>query len=268
MSNYCSANVLLSMLCKKTFWLTNLNESNDAGEGRWMMATWLDAIRRSEVQNHTRSKAAKLVLDNTLRKHLPLGVCFSEDPDLLSQWRGYANNGSGFSVTFNADALSKLASSSGDTPSLHFTSLAYGNDRPDHTSRVFAQLKEAFDEDIDRFTEDGKGIVAASLALSPEKLKRQKEAACHLYSAKSSVFKEEKEWRLYAFESVEKMESLKYRIKGDLISPYLEISFPASAVTHVTLGPNNPTDDATVRQLLKSNGFSARVCRARAGYRG
>lgn len=52
----------------------------------------------------------------------------SEKGDLLSQWRGYANDGAGFAIGFNADALSFLPRFEGepgglspylDNPKLH-----------------------------------------------------------------------------------------------------------------------------------------------------
>lgn len=38
-----------------------------------------------------------------------LGFCMSEQPDILSQWRGYADDGKGFSVGFSKAYLDELA---------------------------------------------------------------------------------------------------------------------------------------------------------------
>lgn len=36
---------------------------------------------------------------------LPLIACFSKNGDLLSQWRAYAEDGKGFSISFNSNAI-------------------------------------------------------------------------------------------------------------------------------------------------------------------
>ena len=38
----------------------------------------------------------------------PVLACFSKEPDVLSQWRGYAGNGSGWAVGFSAQAIGKM----------------------------------------------------------------------------------------------------------------------------------------------------------------
>jgi len=40
-------------------------------------------------------------------------TCFCEDGDLLSQWRGYTGGGYGFSLAFDPQSLTALASNSG-----------------------------------------------------------------------------------------------------------------------------------------------------------
>jgi hypothetical protein len=65
-------------------------------------------LRNSEERFRTKFTA---ILEQQLNQVAQVGVyamCFSEAPDLLSQWRGYASGG-GYNLGFSLEALEKVA---------------------------------------------------------------------------------------------------------------------------------------------------------------
>lgn len=120
--HYCSMQTFYSIVTNHTVRLSEIDKSNDRQEVVWMK----DFIREAFLQQYTASPAA-------LRKRLPraafagylenglekcfgpdawysyLGCCFSKRADLLSQWRGYADNGAGVCLGFDKALLAQLS---------------------------------------------------------------------------------------------------------------------------------------------------------------
>lgn len=197
-----------------------------------------------------------------------LGICFSEEDDLLSQWRGYAADGSGFSVSFDIHELERLTTQHETRPQLVLTKIAYGDQDYERINDVAAILREAFSEDADKFVEEGNGRMHANLEFTKEKHELWRQAVCKLFSVKNGAFREEKEWRLYAVQPLRGFHNLDYRLSGNLISPYAKIKFPLEAIERVTLGPTNPTPIKIVETFLEANGVKTCVSSSAASYSG
>ncbi|MEF3048752.1 DUF2971 domain-containing protein [Pseudotabrizicola sp. L79] len=140
---YCGEHVFLSFLKSKQLWLTSLSQSNDAAEGHWMRHYWLDLFKREQ---RLERQGAALCMDTASHDRLALGVCFSEERDLLSQWRGYAADGAGFSITFYREALEAVANEH-PASKLQLTKIAYGYQDFEEINAIVRVLHDAFGED-------------------------------------------------------------------------------------------------------------------------
>jgi len=127
LSHYCGARVFLPFLSSKKLWLTALSQSNDSLEGKWMRQHWIDRVPRADAKARTKKRGMGTVLDVATHDKVALGICFSEEDDLLSQWRGYADNGSGFSLAFHKEVLGKIPEVSEPDGSLKLLKIAYGD---------------------------------------------------------------------------------------------------------------------------------------------
>lgn len=253
---YCSENVFLSFLETKQLWLTSLTQSNDSAEGRWMRDHWLSLFRSERSPNSVLAqRGAALCMDIASDECFALGVCFSEERDLLSQWRGYADNGAGYSITFDKEALLTAAN---DHPNwLELTKIAYGGQDYEEVNAVVRLLHAAFGEDARQYNESD-GVGSLSLDFGPSGAKHQTfdEAARALFRVKNGAFREEKEWRLFTYGRLTSLDGVKIRKTGKALSPYIPITLPAEAVSFVTLGPTNQTPQRVLRFALDQNGFS------------
>ena len=232
-----------------------------------MLNYWLDLVRRGDKRSHL-STGARVLVESVLIENIALGMCFSEERDLLSQWRGYANDGAGFSISFKTSELDRLPEQDGHDASLYFEQVCYGSRDLGRTNEIVSQLAEAFMSDAEKFDRDVNGRISASLDITLEKRKIQQQAARKLFTVKNHAFCEEKEWRLYLFENPIELKNLHYRVSDNLISPYVLISFPASAITGVSLGPSNPTPVSLVERILRQNDVEAYVTPSEASYSG
>lgn len=254
---YCSENVFLSFMASKQLWLTSLSQSNDSAEGRWMRDYWLDLfLRERSPATSLARRGAALCMDIASQDRLALGVCFSEERDLLSQWRGYAADGAGFSLTFSRAALETVVK---DHPAskLQLTKIAYGDQDHDEINAIVRVLHDAFGEDARLYKEfNGTGDIKLDFGPNGEKHAKYEEAARSLFTVKNGAFREEKEWRLFTYGNLSSIDGVKLRGTGKAISPYIPLTIPAEAVIQVTLGPTNKTPRHVLEFALKHNGFS------------
>jgi len=98
--HYCSNDSLLSIVTSKTLLLTAVTAANDYEETQRTRPFLLSEIAKydSEPEKDQLSKLQQLFdINNTI----PFIASFSENPDQLSQWRGYADDATGVSIGFN-----------------------------------------------------------------------------------------------------------------------------------------------------------------------
>lgn len=254
---YCGEHVFLSFLEAKQLWLTSLTQSNDAAEGRWMRNHWLDQFfGYVSAKKRLLGRGASLCMDMASRDRMALGVCFSEERDLLSQWRGYASDGAGFSITFSKDALETVAKNH-SASRVELAKIAYGGQDNAELDAIMRLLDDAFVNDAHRYSElEGIGSLILSSGMNDDRDEKYERAARSLFTVKNGAFREEKEWRLFTYGTLASFGGVKLRGTGRAISPYIAIDIPADSVTQVTLGPRNQTPEHVVKFALRSNGFS------------
>lgn len=98
---------LLGIVGQKEIWATSAHFLNDAKEFKYA----LELLSKRIAQEHPKSKKLADLLERLeLVREINVCVCsFCTKGDLLSQWRGYGQGGSGYSVGFTGSVLRKLA---------------------------------------------------------------------------------------------------------------------------------------------------------------
>ncbi|MBV2125756.1 MAG: DUF2971 domain-containing protein [Candidatus Thiodiazotropha sp. (ex Ctena orbiculata)] len=214
------------------------------------------------------------------------GFCLSQEDDLLSQWRGYADNGTGVSIGFSKDKLRDVLNSDIGNP-----------------NRMMSDLREVLyvpEEQIEsvRGTYNGIKQLVDKGALKPPSPgglldprsddEKQKERDDYnklvtelsgniilllpqLYVLKNKAFSEEKEWRLLTHTLGNSFSGCSFRPAGNTIAPYCEYridGLAGSLLTDIVLGPKNQTPIPVIKSYLLSEGFGDVVVRrSQATYR-
>jgi len=104
--HYCSTEAFHSIISSRSIWLSALALSNDSMEGKML----IDAFTRLAKRDKIDRQSLVLLQDKILAYHKDEGFGFSLslEGDLLSQWRGYAEDGCGVSIGFSKSYLQKL----------------------------------------------------------------------------------------------------------------------------------------------------------------
>lgn len=101
--HYCSVSGFMNILQNQCLWLTEASFTNDAWENRMLDPIFEEALEQLVEEGEIACSQMDLARD--LYYHhsacfIYLG-CFSEEGDILPQWRSYADDGRGFAIGFN-----------------------------------------------------------------------------------------------------------------------------------------------------------------------
>ncbi len=281
MYHYCSTEVFEKIIVNKKLRLSDITKSNDFQEIVWTSKHILDMFLR----NYNESKCIKLekpyskedfkkLLEASFEDYFESGLysfptcCFSEDGDLLSQWRGYADDASGFSIGFNKNALLNLGVFSGsdicNTNTIAFGKITY----EDNMYFVDQSAKDCL-KDLKR----EKSIDGNKSDLLPkQKTIIDKWMLTLLRSAlyvKNPFFKEEKEWRLtycWNTNSCPKnvqitnnllLTKIDFYVRENNIVPYVDLDFSRQEhfVKEIIIGPKCKVTKENIKYFLKLNGI-------------
>lgn len=190
--HYCNTDTFVKTINNSTIRLHNVTKSNDSKEVVYikpLLVETLDRIRKyynSQVTNEESKIEYPIIthlVDNYFEQssRIYFAMCFSCNPDKLSQWERYADRGRGVAIGFDSKCLSKLqATNSGYI----FSRVVYG-------------LNELANE-LNKRTDD---LLSNGKFLNIEDFNNYVRTMLHCLSYyaplyKNAYFKDEEEWRL------------------------------------------------------------------------
>lgn len=271
--HYCSMEAFEAIIRTGNIRLSDINMMNDFAEMKWGYGVFAAAASRILAKRKDDSTLPRREFLDGINTHLsptqlyihPLIACFSKNPDVLSQWRGYADNGSGVSIGFNAENLVK-------------------------TCATFLNCEYDFEEQIEQM--EGRLIAAHSLG---DEFSAQ-DHAMHLFgylpALKNPAFREEAEVRAVHLLTVELSEDgvelvdvggdafgkkvgggeVQFGIRKNGVVAFLDIPYfdnePNGTIAEVVMGPRNPNLPGNVSALLMRYGHKGvRIRQSTATYR-
>ena len=278
--HYCSTETFVSIVTSRTIRLSSLTLSNDSQEGAVIRDVLLKLANESEINPYALQRLEKQ-LRSAYEFFDGLGFCLSEREDLLSQWRGYADDGRGVCIGFNSQYLEKLGKTRKDRDEKHYQlrKLIYDQDGQ-------REIAAEYIEDIKKLLDQGAFKSTLGSILVPmdderrEKITKATEAGyfailrvmLRMFEIKNPAFYEEQEWRLISFSTTQLDElETKFRACSDKIVPYLEVKIEEldlNPVGRVILGPKHNSPHHVVERLLHNYGFkSVEISNSSATYR-
>jgi hypothetical protein len=230
--HYTTPEGFLGIVQSKEIWATNvlyLNDASELSDAREILRAELDSAPLNLLGSAATFSQSIPYYSETL----PLDhfvVSFSEEGDLLSQWRGYGSQGTGFSIGFSAST---------------FVAAAVREENKSRGSSILRRVKYDLDEKV-HMIRKRLAIVRSVLEPHAEQLEPQLNAefgqlikiwnqiAASFHESlalmKHASFAEEREWRFVRTlwkPSVPTVEwPVKIRMIGVRMAPYLPISWP------------------------------------------
>lgn len=197
-----------------------------------------------------------------------LGLCLSSEGDMLSQWRGYADDGHGVSIGFDTQRLRVwLAESSDDTLDVELVRITYAKETAREKLRPLAEglIHHAL---AGRFSRANRK--APTLTVNPTYLRWRRQLIDQMYRFKNEAFKEEKEWRLLSSFNPDRMSGgFGVHPTRSVLKPFATLNFAehTNIITDVKIGPKNTTTEAVLAGFLRSVDMDIDIDKSTATYR-
>lgn len=178
--HYCSVEALLGIIKSKSIWLSDLRQTNDGEELKCGEKAILEAWRKKfkEKPESFDKETQDLIYESAY------AFCLSKLPDKLSQWRGYADDGTGVCIGFDLDAMGIRRQHPNDIP---FKNNCIGYEQVVYENETF------FDNKLDEMINDK---VSFKNIGGDDKWYRFIEFGKYKFFYKNKGFKEEQEYRI------------------------------------------------------------------------
>lgn len=233
--HYCSLKNFYNIMESRNIWLNDAMQTNDSAEMKLVISKFIrllkDKIYLNEIDYEMFLSKFENIYNSTISNFFkPHIACFSDNGDMLNQWRGYGNNGQGVSIGFNLDYFESIKNIDSDKDFI-IKRVIYSDEEQEQLlqSTVFdiLDMKDKF------FNNNSMNY----LSLIGELFKLGQ-------IFKDSSFEYEREIRLIHgnSEMAAEPDMLKYRPTEDSIISYLEIpldlkNIDKKAISEVIIGP-------------------------------
>jgi len=268
--HYCSNSAFHSIMSQRRVRLSLLSMSNDTKEGQHI----LDLAGRILPDGFPHRNDALEQLKQVISGLSAIGFCLSADGDVLSQWRGYADNAQGVALGFDFAALKAATEQERDDHIIvRIGSVFYDGKPLEAAMKPYLQPVIAHYESGAMKQPQLSRLLMATGEETEEEKKRIGQAfsklfymlfdiANYAYMIKAPFFIEEQEWRIMAhltnLMGVLALPSAQFQPSAEKLKPFRDFplkGFVPSMIKEVVLGPRNQTPSEVMRLFLDSLGF-------------
>lgn len=256
--HYTDLNGVLGIVKSSEIWLGHMLYLNDEAEYKYGLDKFKKELMvQQEMCTDDILRAFLKTLDSLdsyMLKQQAFVFSLTEEKDLLSQWRGYADNGKGVCIGFDKKSI-------GNGNNVKLEKCVY--DEVEQGKRV----KELFKETINIFLKTKEESHYFSRSYLPEILKRHAkafdDAADYLIDElqneclilKHPSFVEEKEWRLI----IKKSEKMDFLVKDSFLKPIEKHKINIEkTIRTIIVGPAERSDLAqmSMDMFMKNRGYN------------
>ncbi len=225
---------LIGILKEGNLWATDFRFLNDSSELEYARELIFNRIEK-EISSREKSAKHRVFWERckevfkTRPSNYRFLLCFCENGDLLSQWRGYTGGSVGFCIGFDSTIINELSITD---PGFFLRRVIYDPEiQLKIIDDIISQINECIEKNaIGRPAEEENNIIAYIGHVAGIIIEE------FLYTFKHPSFYEEKEWRCVLTSGLSNdLEALKFRTSDASIVPYTELRFPV--VNKCTLLP-------------------------------
>lgn len=265
--HYCSEETFVKIVESKALWLTAIDKMNDYAEGNWLTHIVSNLCNERLATNANDLMAYDSLIksiNSRMNKRFHHVACFSSNPDLLSQWRGYANGGKGVAIGFNSSILESAMYSmfNAGLP----TALCYRNGLAKIQYVNINNLRDWISNVLDVLLQSQTKYIQISKILSDYALLFKNPAFGEENEYRFAVSHEKNILRSSRESTKELAAKLKWRTTSKGLSSYFELKLePKKVINNIVLGPLNKSEPEAIQAFL---GKKVRIFRSSATYSG
>lgn len=292
--HYCSLEAFKSIIENKCLWLCDVQKSNDSAECRVLPNAIADELER-RFHNHQSQLPYLTLADKEYSRLLSIlrnetdicnqqvySISFSLCADQLSQWRGYANDGTGICIGFNSAYLNDLSAYGFMFRHISYDQTALSDTVEQYTSNILNFLKhlpsipapkDITSEQLKAFQESNPIIASVQqhapfFKLAPfyeENESRLCFLANHIMVPSNSILFQSIDQRINQHLSNNKWFSispLQFRVTSSDLQSYYKLHFATikdTFIQEIIIGPKSPVKISDIYLLLSANGYNVKI---------
>lgn len=281
--HYCSADTFLNIVKYKKLWLGDPQHMNDFMEMKWFMNVFDDVIASEMTEQGYRQLHEEVIKNiNLTRRYI---CCLSESGDILSQWRSYAQDGTGVAIGFNPEELNvrhyELFSQNIHIKESFFLNKISYIPKEKVREKILEVLSS--DQEVNKFfTQNNLAFDKLEFDMQDRIVNLMRQILHLSIHIKNPAFSEEKEVRLVynhmtTYHNNEKhhikhyanfIQSKNYRISNGNLTSYYEFPILNNSIKEIVLGPKNKFNEDEVKEFLKMYNLPrVEVEKSKASYR-
>lgn len=252
--HYCSVETMMKIITEKHIRLCNALKSNDSTEFTYfdkLCEKFIEGLGPDDKFSFLKEQAANLGKELMNGKNclmIPYIACFSEDGDVLSQWRGYADNGCGVAIGFDFSSSGQQVQQSNSpedirTPDIYEPFIVKMEYDESKQKSIIDNILAKIVADAMRSNDDERSEVKFTNEINKSIL--------YAIRIKQYGFKEENEHRLVKFlnqgseiwKHLSEEEKFPYEFfyKKGMVTGYFKFKIdPPKAIKKIVLGPKCP----------------------------
>lgn len=228
--HYTDLNALISILNHRQLWLTDsmyLNDSQEMFDGVKILSTTLVSDDLEPINSDIKHDINE-VINNIKNRDIPTHyiASFSEQGDLLSQWRAYGM----FCIEFDPSKINNVRCA-------YFIDDKY---------KIARNSIKSCDQSIQLYKMQGADFIA--------KLTTYMELVVASLRMKNEGFSEEKEHRMIvSVKGSDRAKQVKFRAKNDVVIPYIAWDIDPKAIKAIHIGPvkNKDLTRQSIENMLR-----------------
>lgn len=252
--HYCSVESFFQIIKSKTLWLSDAEYMNDSKEIIWIDEVVQKTIQELKKETDYKENALKLeVAYKKLKHEKNYIISFSEEEDLLSQWRGYADDSAGVAIGFDISLFKipprtrTVSQTTGKKANSDVVRLGYV--QVNYEKNIIKNEITKLIEDVD-FDSDISALLVKESAISTKHFSFQEEKEVRIIYTPDDNPQNQARYNI---------SEKKFRCSNKQIIPYFEFSFDseilASLISQVILGSKCKLKEKDLKDFLNSNGF-------------
>ena len=287
--HYCSAESFRLIIESSLFHLSSTHNMNDKGEGQFALKILMSEIdnlkeimsKQDDVYIEAFEAMKNRIISESNDRYI---LCLSKHNDMLSQWRGYADDGKGLCIGLDMEAFGFEPTNKTEIPQINssiFNKQSFNLNTVDYCDEELAiskckTLMKLFKSEMDNISDNQSQRFAGFYRLLSN----------ILFMIKHVSFKEETEIRLMYNQNIHPTDNensfqlsedpnyikqVKFKTRDSFLIPFVELNFKEikkELIKEITLGPKNNFHESDIKLFLRANNLEhVKVSRSESTYR-
>lgn len=266
--HYCSTQTALSILKNNEIWMTCIRNMNDSNESIGVYKIYFDLLKKYDKKNlfdemykFAEQPGAIQLYETCLGAYPEYVTCFSRNPDSVSQWVLYADNGQGLAIGFDEKDIIDIVSNNN---CLRYQEITYIDEKDiqNYIPNIYNYLvrNQCFNTlgMMDKAMEQIKYIFPSGISCKTKHYASENETRL-IYKYDSDSTELSDGWEIKECQAF---------AKRNMINTYVPLKFPNDLIKKVVAGPKYQKNYFEMEVALETLGYTNIIIeKSTSGYR-